>query len=116
MNPNTIATLNDRMADGSWTRCGATSTPAANPTAATQSQNSLRPKKQNHRPNQDAQNWNGEVHGKGVVVVVIDSVIPSEVEESLSILEISRDVSTLLDMTGRQNKSASPFWKGRGLR
>jgi hypothetical protein len=74
------------------------------------------PEKQNHRPKQDAQNWNGEVHGKGVVVVVIDSVIPSEVEESLSISEISRDVSTLLDMTGSQNKSASPFWKGRGLR
>src|SRR5438270_11105893 len=62
------------------------------------------PEKQNHRADQDAQNWNGEVHGKGVLVVVIDSVMPSEVEESLSISEISRDVSTLLDMTGRQKQ------------
>src|SRR5436305_15072721 len=73
------------------------------------------PEKQNHRADQDAQNWNGEVHGKGVVVVVIDSVMPSEVEESLSISEISRDVSTLLDMPGRQHKYDTPLWQGRGV-
>src|SRR5438128_3551313 len=36
--------INAEREDGSWTRCGAISTPTANPTAATQSQNSFRPK------------------------------------------------------------------------
>src|SRR6266513_5342791 len=41
--PRTSATVSARRGDGSLTRCGAISTPAANPTAATHSQNNFRP-------------------------------------------------------------------------
>src|SRR5437899_3039758 len=48
--PNTSATVKANTGDGSCTKCGANSTPAANPTAATQSQNNLRPKKRMSAP------------------------------------------------------------------
>ena len=44
MKPNTIAMLNCNTGVGSCIKCGANSTPAANPTAATQSQKSFLPK------------------------------------------------------------------------
>src|SRR6266576_2081103 len=41
--PSTIANVSASSAEGSCTNCGANSTPAAKPIAATQSQKSLRP-------------------------------------------------------------------------
>src|ERR1700736_5187781 len=66
------------------------------------------PKKQNHHADGNAENWNRQIHGNGVIGGVIDFVIPSEVEESLTTSEISEDVSTPLDMT-KKSRSSIPI-------
>src|ERR1700736_275697 len=68
----------------------------------------LSPEKQNHHADGNAENWNGQVHGNGVI---IDFVIPSEVGESLTTSEISGDVSTPLDMT-KKSRCSIPIASG----
>src|SRR5205807_4839005 len=73
------------------------------------------PEKQNHRADQHAQNWNRQIHCPVMCLFLSFRLKWRTLTISVFVkpvsTEISRDVSTWLDMTGRQNKSSSPFPK-----